>query len=150
MSFGCFLLFLQMTRISLDRPHALRGKKTLEWFFANRKWVRTARPTIIECGWAERPLPDDEAAIRFLILASKRSYKRAHDRNLVKRWLRAAVNATEDFSTIESSLAERSTQLLVMLRIAKPLASVKWPDIVSDMQSIAAHLAKRTSKETGA
>ena len=139
-----------MTRISLDRPHALRGKKTLEWFFANRKWVRTARLAVIECGWAERPLPENEAAIRFLILASKRSYKRAHDRNRIKRWLRAAVAEVRDFGALESSLAERQLQLLVMLRISKPLTSVKWADIVNDMQSIAAHLTKRTSKETGA
>jgi ribonuclease P protein component len=137
-----------MTRISLDRPHALRGKKTLEWFFANRKWVRTARLSIVECGWAERPLPEGEAAIRFLILASKRSYKKAHDRNKVKRWLRAAVAEIESLPSLESTLAERHIQLLIMLRISRPLASVKWPEIISDLEAIAAHLSKRTLKES--
>ena len=139
-----------MARISLDRPHALRGKKTLEWFFANRKWVRTAKLNVVECGWAQRPIPENEPALRFLIIASKRSYKRAHDRNKIKRWLRAAVAEVPEFVLLESSLAEHELQLLIMLRISKPMTSVKWPDIVSDMQSIASHLTKRTSKEAEA
>lgn len=137
-------------RLTLDRPHALRGKKTLEWFFSNRKWVRTARLAVVECGWAERPLPVDEAAIRFIILAPKRSYKRAHDRNKIKRWLRAAVAETPEFTEIEAKLSERRAQLLIMLRISKPMSTVKWTDILSDVNSIASHLMKRTSKEAEA
>jgi ribonuclease P protein component len=136
-----------MTRISLDRPHALRGKKTLEWFFANRKWVRSARLSVVECGWAIRPLPEDEVAIRFLVLASKRSYKRAHDRNKIKRWLRAAVSETAEWVALESSLALRGQQLVIMLRISKPLPSVKWQDVLIDMRAVTEHLATRTVKE---
>ena len=134
-------------RLSLDRDHALRGSKTLEWFFANRRWVRTAKLHVVECSWAERPLPESEAPVRFLILAPKRSYKRAHDRNRIKRWLRAAVNQVSAFAELESCVKERVVQILIMMRISKPIREIDWVTIVSDVESIAEHLWRRISKE---
>ncbi|GEM_PF-2330122 len=135
------------TRLSIDRRHSLAGRKNLEWFFANRKWVRTAKPQILECSWAIRPLPDKEAATRFLLLAPSKSYKRAHDRNKIKRWLRAGIAEVPDFASLESELATDSKQLLIMLRISKPLVEVKWQVILDDLHLIAHHLAKRIAKE---
>jgi len=130
-------------RLSLDRGHTLRGDKTLDWFFANRKWIRTAKLQVVECGWAERPLPELESSVRFLILAPKRSYKRAHDRNRVKRWLRAAVNQSPVFAELESSLTEQGLQLLIMLRISKPLTTLLWETIMADVSAIGNHLMQR-------
>ena len=134
-------------RLSLDRDHALRGTKTLDWFFANRKWIRTAKLHVVECAWAERPLPEGEAPIRFLILASKRSYKRAHDRNSIKRWLRAAVNQVPPFVELETFAKNRGVQLVIMMRISRPLRDASWAAILSDVQSIAAHLSRRVIEE---
>lgn len=134
-------------RLSLDRDHALRGTKTLDWFFANRKWIRTAKLQVVECAWAERPLPEGEAPVRFLILAAKRSYKRAHDRNRIKRWLRAAVNQVPAFAELESYVKEHGVQVLIMMRISKPIRDLEWPVIVSDVERIAEHLSRRVRKE---
>src|SRR5436305_14477687 len=107
-----------MPRLTLNRSHSLSGKRNLDWFFANRKWIRTAGHSIIEAAWAVRDLPENEPAIRFLLLASKRNYKRAHDRNQVRRWLRAAIAEIPEFPVIEESLAQNGKQLLVMMRIS--------------------------------
>lgn len=131
------------SRITLNRRHSFSGKKNLDWFFANRKWIRTSSLTVTECAWAKRPLPLGEAGVRILLLASKRSYKLAHDRNKIRRWLRAAITSTEEFSPLEQTMLERNEQLLLMMRISKPIRAVQWDAIVSDMHTIAAHLAKR-------
>ena len=134
--------------ISVDRKHSLAGRETLAWFFANRKWIRIAardgsHQAMVESAWAKRPLPGSEANIRFLLLAPKRSYKRAHDRNKIKRWLRAAITEVERFVQLEEKLHSSGEQLLVMFRISKPIADVKWPIILDDMQTIAEQLRKR-------
>ena len=71
------------------------------------------------------------------MLAPKRSYKRAHDRNKIKRWLRAAIAEVPEFSTLEAQLSSRSEQVLVMMRIAKPIRDVKWGMIVSEVRTVA-------------
>lgn len=132
-----------MKRLSVDRHHSLSGRDTLDWFFTNRKWIRLGQNSIIECAWAKRPLPETEAGIRFLLLAPKRSYKRAHDRNRIKRWLRAAIAEVPEFSTLESELTARDEQVLVMMRISKPIRDVKWAQILDEVHVIAGQLAKR-------
>src|SRR5256885_12325652 len=122
-----------MPRLTLDRSHSLSGQKNLDWFFANRKWVRKAGNSLVEAGWAIRELPEGEAAIRFLLLASKRNYKRAHERNKIRRWLRAAITEISDFTLLEESLSANGQQLLVMLRISKPLREVTWQQILKEV-----------------
>ena len=57
------------------------------------------------------------------------------------------MTETAEFVSLESSLAHRSLQLIIMLRISKPLLSVKWQDVLIDMRAIAEHLETRTAKE---
>ena len=144
-----------MAHLTLDRKHSFAGRKNLDWFFANRKWIRTSSLAVTECAWAKRPLPLGEAGVRILLLASKRSYKLAHDRNKIRRWLRAAITETEEFSQLEETMLARADdrssrddrssaeQLLLMMRISKPIRAVQWDAIVSEMHAIAAHLKKR-------
>ena len=127
----------------VDRKHSLSGRDTLDWFFANRKWVRLGQNSIIECAWAVRVLPESEAGIRFLLLAPKRSYKRAHDRNKIKRWLRAAIAEVPEFSALETQLMDRSEQVLVMMRISKLIRDVKWAQILDETNRISELLMKR-------
>ncbi|HEX5316443.1 MAG TPA: ribonuclease P protein component [Candidatus Kapabacteria bacterium] len=131
------------SRLTLNRPHSLSGKNNLDWFFKNRKWIRTSSLVVAECAWAKRPLPIGEAGVRILLLAAKRSYKRAHDRNKIRRWLRAAIAETEEFSQLEETMLSRGEQVLLMMRISKPIHAVQWDAIVSDAHTIAVHLAKR-------
>ncbi len=135
-----------MDRLSVDRKHSLAGRDTLDWFFANRKWIRLGQNSIIECAWAKRPLPESESAIRFLLLAPKRSYKRAHDRNKIKRWLRAAIAEVPEFSTLEAQLTSRGEQALVMMRVSKPIRDVKWGMIVSEVKTVANKLVIHVGK----
>jgi ribonuclease P protein component len=130
-------------RLTLDRRHSFSGQKNLDWFFKNRKWVRTAGNSLVEAAWAIRELPEGEASIRFLLLASKRNYKRAHDRNKIRRWLRAAITETEEFASFEKAIAGKDKQVLVMMRISKPLREVEWDKIKSEVGAIARHLEKR-------
>ena len=136
------------SRLAIDRQHSLSGKNNLDWFFANRKWIRTSSLHTTECAWAKRPLPVDdrsssEAGIRILLLVPKNKNKRAHDRNKLRRWLRAAITETEDFSQLEETMLARGDQLLVMMRVSKPVQEVTWANILEDVENIAAHLMKR-------
>ena len=132
-----------LPKITLDRRHSFSGRDNIDWFFKNRKWIRAAKLELVECSWAVRSLPEGEASIRFLLLAPKRNYKRAHDRNKIKRWLRAAISKAEDFDAIEETLAAQSKQLLVTMKISKPIAVVRWNAILEDVRQIAEHLKKR-------
>jgi ribonuclease P protein component len=130
-------------RISLDRRHSLAGRDNIDWFFAHRKWIRSAKLELVECSYAVRPLPDREAAVRFLLFAPKRNYKRAHDRNKIKRWLRAAITGADDFGEIQKKMDSEGKQLLVTIKISKPIPDLKWNGIVEDIVKIADHLKKR-------
>jgi ribonuclease P protein component len=129
--------------LSVDRRHSLSGRDTLDWFFANRKWIRLGQNAILESAWAKRPMPESEAGIRFLLLAPKRSYKRAHDRNKIKRWLRAAIAEVPEFSSLESQLTDQGEQVLVMMRISKPIRDVKWAQILDETAKMCDLLKKR-------
>ncbi len=131
-------------RVSPDRRHSLSGRKNLDWFFANRKWVRNTGNSVVEAAWATRDLPQDEAALRFLFLAAKRSYKLAHDRNQIKRWLRAAVTEASGFAELEQVMAERGQQVLLMLRIAQPIPEMSWELILKEVVSVVLQISKRS------
>jgi ribonuclease P protein component len=134
-----------MSRLSIDRRHSFAGRENLSWFFANRKWVRVAN-RFVEAGWAKRSQPEGDAAIRFLILASKRSHRRAHDRNQIKRWLRAAIAEVPTFLSIESECQSHGEQVVVMLRTSKPMKELKWEEILKDVERIAVKLAQISSR----
>ncbi|HZK76643.1 MAG TPA: ribonuclease P protein component [Candidatus Kapabacteria bacterium] len=134
------------SRLTINRRHSFSGKKNLDWFFANRKWIRTSALAVTECAWAKRPLPTGEAGVRILLLAAKRSYKLAHDRNKIRRWLRAAITSTEEFSRLEETMLAHGEQLLMMMRISKPIADVKWNVVLEDVTRIAEHQKKREAK----
>jgi ribonuclease P protein component len=134
---------MSRTHLSVDRKHSLSGRDTLDWFFANRKWVRLGQNSFIECAWAKRPLPESETGIRFLLLAPKRSYKRAHDRNKIKRWLRSAIVEVPEFYSLEMELTSRGEQVLVMMRISKRMRDVKWAQILDETNRICELLMKR-------
>jgi ribonuclease P protein component len=138
-----FIIPMSSPRLTLDRRHSFSGEKSLDWFFQNRKWIRTAGNSLVEAAWAIRDLPEGEADIRFLLLASKRNYKRAHDRNKIRRWLRAAITETPEFASLEDTAAATGKQLLVMLRISKPMLEVKWSIIKDEIAVVARHLHKR-------
>ncbi len=134
------------SRLTLDRRHSLAGRENIAWFFANRKWIRLSslndRSSILESAWAKRPLPAGDAGIRFLLLAPKRSYKRAHDRNKMKRWLRAAITKAE-FLELEEKVVANSEQILLMMRISKPIREVTWAAVLEDVRNIKEQLKKR-------
>jgi RNase P protein component len=137
--------------LAIDRRHSFSGQKNLDWFFANRKWVRMGiiasakgvpSKSIVEAAWSSRPLSEGEAGVQFLLLAPKRNYKHAHDRNKIRRWLRAAVAEVELFAHIEDRMLDNSRQLIVMMRISKPLSSLSWSAILDDVHTIAERLSE--------
>ena len=133
--------------LAIDRRHSFSGQKNLDWFFANRKWVRIGAKgvpskNIVEAAWALRPLPESEAGVRFLLLAPKRNYKHAHDRNKIRRWLRAAISEVELFAHTEDRMLENSRQLIVLMRVSKPLPNLNWSAILDDVRTIAEKLSE--------
>jgi ribonuclease P protein component len=132
-----------MPRLTFDRRHSFNGRDNLDWFFTNRKWIRLGPNSMIEAAWAKRQLQEGEMGILFLLLASKRSHKRAHDRNKIKRWLRAAIAEVPEFAALESQFAARGEQLLVMMRISKPIRDVKWAETLQETKRICELLMKR-------
>lgn len=131
---------LSFDPVTPDRDHTLRGRRSLEWFFSNRRWVRLQSP-VLRVAYALRPLPEGESAIQFLILASKRDMKRAHDRNRAKRWIRAAIAQTPSFAQIERQFPSR--QALIMLHCAVTPDSIKYSDILAAVTEAAEAVVRR-------
>jgi ribonuclease P protein component len=127
--------------VTLDRAHTLRGKRNLDWFFANRRWLRLP-DRLLHVAYAIRPLPEAERAIQFLLIAAKRDMKRAHDRNRSKRWLRAALTNTVQLSELEIEMMARSQQLLVMIRVSSPPSSTNFANVSAATSTAIAQLLK--------
>ena len=132
------------TRVAPDRAHTLSGRDDLAWFFQHRRWMRSkSGPVSVDCCWATRPKPAGEPALRMLFLATKRDHRRAHDRNRMRRWMRAAVLETPALAALEQAMQARELQLLVMFRISRPRAEVAWANVQA---AVAEHAAFLTTK----
>ncbi len=134
-------------RVTIDRRHSLNGRITLEWFFKNRRWLRRASVTAVEAAWAKRPLPESEVPLRFLLLVSKKTHKAAHERNKIRRWLRAAIAETGSFSGIEESARARNEQIVIMMRVSLAVRELKWELILNDVQETARALENAVSQK---
>lgn len=127
-------------RLTADRRHTLRGKRTLDWFFQNRRWLRI-ESRAVRAAYALRPLSEGDTPIQFLLIASKRDMKRAHDRNKTKRWLRAAIVDTPMLGDIERRMGD--LQLLLLLQVSAPPSQMDYEQIRSAVSSVAMTLATK-------
>jgi ribonuclease P protein component len=126
-----------MGRLSVHRENTLRGREAIAWFFANKRNLRLPQGSVLRAAWARKdgsPAP----GITFLIAVSKRTAKRAHDRNQLKRWIRAAIAETPEWYELEQALKASNTQLFLLFSpLGPPSAAVNWGSIQNAVKSAA-------------
>jgi RNase P protein component len=130
---------IPVTRVTADRRHMVRGKRNIDWLFANRRWLRMTGTTL-QVAYAIRPLAADESPLQFQLIDAKRDMKRAHDRNKARRWLREAIAASPDFCAIEARLASAGEQLLVLVRVREHPDAMNYAQVRAAAQTAASGL----------
>lgn len=131
-----FFVTVTIAPLSVNRANTLRGREAIAAFFAQKRNIRLPQGCVLRAAYTSQP--SEEPGLRFLIVVSKRIAKRAHDRNQLKRWVRAAIAEIPAFSEIDEQ-ARASGQLITLLLspTAPPSKSVNWESIVRTMEIIA-------------
>jgi hypothetical protein len=82
-----------------------------------------------------------------MIVVSKRIAKRAHDRNQLRRWVKAAIAQIPAFSEIDEDLRESGSQMVLLISsFAPPSKGVNWESILRSVEAIPAKLRIQNSK----
>src|SRR5687767_8288888 len=91
------------TRTRVNRARILRSRKEIEQFFKEKRWL-TTRSSRVQAAYAIWPAKEGEESLQFLFVVTKRNVPKAHDRNQLKRWLRAAAHETQEFESVAAKM----------------------------------------------
>ena len=126
-----------ITPISVNRANTLRGREAIAAFFAQKRNIRLPHGCVIRAAFSSQPSPDP--GLKFIIVVSKRIAKRAHDRNQLKRWVKAAIGQTPAFAELDQQVTESGSELILLISPnAAPSKGVNWQSILSSVEAVAA------------
>ena len=129
----------------MNRANTLRGREAIAAFFAQKRNIRLPNGCVIRAAYSSQLSTDP--GLKFLIVVSKRTAKRAHDRNQLKRWVRAAIGQLPQFAEIDEASKELGHQLILLISpIAAPSKSVNWESIRNSVAAIAEKLRNQNSE----
>lgn len=143
---------MAFSRVSVSRANTLRGREVIADFFFQKRNLRMPQGSVLRVSSTVQQL--SEPGLIFLIVVSKRTAKRAHDRNQLKRWIRAAVGETSNFHELEAlALTSQLEITLLFSPTGPPSPSVNWDSILRSVRSAAQLLytklqAQYSTKET--
>ena len=125
----------KLPRISASRSQVVRGDKSLDWLFKNKRQIRPTKPFQILSASFAIETPSEHPGLVFLFQVTKRDIPEAHDRQKVKRWLREAIRRSEDLQVIALNARKKLSRTHLALRIKeKPGPKVNWPAILADVE----------------
>ena len=125
-----------LSPISVNRANTLRGREAIAAFFAQKRNIRLPNGCVIRAAYASQP--SSQPGLKFLIVVSKRIAKRAHDRNQLKRWVRAAIGQISHFAQMDEQARDLGQELIVLLSpTAAPSKGVNWESILRSVQAVA-------------
>lgn len=130
------------SRTRVDRARVLRSRKEIEQFFKEKRWL-TTRNSKVQAAYAIWPAEEGKDSLQFLFLVTKRNVPKAHDRNQLKRWLRAAVHEVGGFEAIAQQMQNENRRLILMLTISTSPEEIDWGVVLSDVRNIETALLKR-------
>ena len=125
------------TRVSVSRKNTLRGREAIAAFFEQKRNLRLPYGCVLRAAY--RALPDPATAgLSFVITVSKRVAKRAHDRNQLKRWVRAAIAETPEFADFEQKAKDSGLHITLLLSpTSPPSLRVNWESILESVRAVA-------------
>jgi ribonuclease P protein component len=126
-----------LSPISVNRANTLRGREAIAAFFAQKRNIRLPNGCVIRAAYTSQPSPDP--GLKFIIVVSKRIAKRAHDRNQLKRWVKAAIGQISQFAELDQQAKDAGHELILLISpSAAPSKSVNWESILTSIEAIAA------------
>lgn len=124
-----------LSPISVNRSNTLRGREAIAAFFATKRNLRLPQGCVIRAAYTSQP--SEDPGLQFIIVVSKRIAKRAHDRNQLKRWVRAAIGQIPAFSELDQRAEEARMLITILLSpIAPPSRGVNWESILRSVEAI--------------
>jgi ribonuclease P protein component len=131
-----FFVPVTISPISVNRANTLRGREAIAAFFAQKRNIRLPNECVIRAAYTSQPSADP--GLKFIIVVSKRIARRAHDRNQLKRWVRAAIGQIPLFAEIDAHARDAGRELILLISpSAAPSKSVNWESILSSVQATA-------------
>lgn len=110
--------------VPIRRANTLRHAKEITWLFENRKNLYVPKESgtpAVRGLWAIRPLPVGEPEpILFLTAVSKKSVRKAHDRNQLRRWIREALRSDDLLPDIIALAKGSNSQILLNISGLRP------------------------------
>lgn len=117
-------------RLSIHRGNTLRGRTTITEFFDTKVNLRLETRQPIRAAYSIQYETFAEERLVFLIMTSKRVAKRAHDRNQLKRWLRAGIAENPRYAELRDQLAfGHMTATLLLTPTLAPGPDMNWPRV---------------------
>jgi len=136
--------------LTINRSTTLRGKKELEWFFGvkhNLYLPKGDKPPCVRAAWAVRELKEGASPTLFLISVSKKNVRKAHDRNKVKRWMRAALQQVATLPEIAKTKENEGQQLILMIAgLRGPGKDCTFGSITSEVEQYITSLEKKLKR----
>lgn len=121
-----------------DKSYKLCSHKIIEAIFKDRKNLKSY-PFYIN--YLETQLPSDKS-IQFVISVPKRRFKRAVDRNRIKRLMKEAIRKTK--WPLENYLNENKRQIAIFI-VYMPQEELKFDVILEKMEQILSKFKKQIS-----
>jgi ribonuclease P protein component len=140
-----FFVTVAVSTISVSRANTLRGREAIAAFFAQKRNMRLPQGCVLRAAYSSQPSTDP--GLKFMIVVSKRIAKQAHDRNQLRRWVRAAIAQIPAFSEIDELLSESGNQMILLISpSAPPSKDVNWDSILRSVEAIPAKLRIQNSE----
>lgn len=134
-----FFVTVTVSPISVNRANTLRGREAISAFFAQKRNIRLPNGCVIRAAYSS--LPSQDPGLKFIIVVSKRIAKRAHDRNQLKRWVRAAIGRFPAFSELDESARESGQEIILLIApTAAPSKGVNWESVLHSVEAVAAKI----------
>ncbi|HET6512792.1 MAG TPA: ribonuclease P protein component [Candidatus Kapabacteria bacterium] len=123
--------------LSVSRKNTLRGREAISTFFEQKRNLRLPFGCVLRAAYLATPSPE-HPGLDFIITVSKRIAKRAHDRNQLKRWVRAAIAQVPEFAEIEQKAKDSCLHITLLLSpTSPPSLRVNWGSVLQAVKAVA-------------
>jgi ribonuclease P protein component len=139
-----FLLKNGMKAFAFPKEERLCGKKQIDELFASGKKFNLP---LFRIAWQWQEIAAEETAhpVRILISVPKRKFRRAHDRNRLKRQIREAWRLSRNPlpEKISGLSSENKMKALHIAFLYQPDEKTAWPVLLEAMTKVVSILSKK-------
>jgi ribonuclease P protein component len=140
-----FFVTVALSPISVNRANTLRGREAIAAFFAQKRNIRLPQGCVLRVAFLVQT--SEHRGLKFMIVVSKRIAKRAHDRNQIKRWVKAAIGQIPAFAELDEQARESGKELILLLSaVGPPSKDVNWKTILGSVEAIPSKISIQNSE----